>query len=177
MPDEHAPRPKFWGKYLARVVDVQDPARRGRVKVEVPQINISNNDAWADPCVPFAGKDLGFFFLPKVDSMVWVEFQAGESTHPIWTGCLWAKDDIDAADLPGDTPDIKFIKTEKFTIRIDDGEGTLTISVKGDDGTSITIDANKIDAQANTITNTASSKKTELTGSSFSVNDGALEVT
>lgn len=178
MQDEHGQhqRSKLYGKYLGTVVDLKDPQGRGRVRVTVPQVFI-DKDTWADPCVPFAGKDVGFFFLPKVGTMVWVEFQAGEATHPIWTGCLWVKNDIAEADRPGATPDIKFLKTEKFMIRIDDAEGTLTITVRGDNGSNIVIDANQIAAEANTISNKASSKKTELTGSSFSVNDGALEVT
>ena len=177
MPDDSAhQQSKLFGKYLGKVIDLKDPEGRGRIKVQVPQVLITA-DAWADPCVPFAGTDVGFFFLPKVGTMVWVEFQAGEATHPIWSGCLWAKNEIPAADRPGDTPDIKFIRTEKFQIRIDDAEGTLTIAVRGDNGSNIVIDANQITAESSTITNKTSSRKTELTGSSFSVNDGALEVT
>ena len=173
--NDETQRSKLYGKYLGTVVDLRDPDGRGRVRVSVPQVFISA-ETWADPCVPFAGKDVGFFFLPKVGSMVWIEFQAGEATHPSWTGCLWTKNDIPAADRPGDTPDIKFLKTEKFMIRIDDAEGKLTIAVRGDNGSNIVIDANQIASESNTITNKASSRKTELTGTSFNVNDGALEV-
>lgn len=166
---------KLYGKFRGTVTDTADPLGRGRLKVQVPQV-LGESEIWALPCVPYAGKDVGFFFLPKVGTMVWIEFEAGDPSFPIWTGCMWALGDIEPADAPARDRDIKFLKTEKFMVRIDDNEGKVTIAIRTEQGSSLVIDANQITGESNTITNKASSKKTELTSSSFSVNDGALEV-
>ena len=181
MPDEAPQRAaeqdssKRYGKYLGIVKNTADPLRRGRLKVQVPQV-LGETEIWALPCVPYAGKDVGFLFLPKKETSVWIEFEAGDPSHPIWTGCLWALGDIDAADAPSEDSDIKFLKTEKFMVHIDDKEGKVTIAIRNQQGSSIVLDANQITNESNTITHKTSSKKTELTASSFSVNDGAMEV-
>jgi uncharacterized protein involved in type VI secretion and phage assembly len=167
---------KLYGKYRGTVTDTVDSLGRGRLKVQVPQV-LGESEMWALPCVPYAGKDVGFLFLPKVGTMVWIEFEAGDPSYPIWTGCMWALGDIDPADAPAQDRDVKFLKTEKFMVRVDDNEGKVTIAIHTQQGSSLVIDANQITCESNTITHKASSKKTELTSSSFSVNDGALEVT
>jgi uncharacterized protein involved in type VI secretion and phage assembly len=162
---------KFFGKYSGSVTDNRDPLLRGRLRVKVPQV-LGEAEVWALPCVPYAGKDVGFFTLPKTGTVVWVEFEAGDPSFPIWTGCLWALGDIAAADAQ---PDIKFFKTEKFTLRIDDAAGEITIENQG--GSQIVISPNDIKSKSGSLTSESTGgKKTELTASSFSVNDGALEV-
>jgi hypothetical protein len=162
---------RFFGKYRGTVTDNRDPLTRARLKVQVPQV-LGDAEVWALPCVPFAGKDVGFFALPKTGTMVWVEFEAGDPSYPIWTGAMWALGDITPEDA---VPDVKFLKTEKFTLRIDDVVGEITISNQG--GTQITLGAVELNLKSSTVTTEASGgKKTELTAVSFSVNDAALEV-
>jgi uncharacterized protein involved in type VI secretion and phage assembly len=162
---------KFYGKYRGTVTDNTDTLARGRLKVQIPQV-LGEAEVWALPCVPYAGKDVGFFAMPKVGTMVWIEFEAGDSSYPIWTGTTWALGDIAADDA---SPDVKFFKTDKFTLRIDDAAGEIVISNQG--GSEIKLGANEIHIKSSTITSEAQGKKTELSSSSFSVNDGALEVT
>ncbi len=101
---------EFFGKYRGVVKSNQDPLGRGRLQVIVPQV-LENSPAWAMPCVPYAGKERGFFAMPDVGTGVWVEFEAGNPSFPIWTGCFWNKDDIPRADS---VPEIKFFKTKKI---------------------------------------------------------------
>lgn len=163
---------KFFGKYRGTVTDNRDTLARGRLKVQIPQV-LGDAEVWALPCVPYAGKDVGFFAMPKTGSMVWVEFEAGDASFPIWTGSTWALGDIAADDA---SPDIKFFKTDKFTLRIDDAAGEIIISNQG--GSQIKLSSNEINIKSSQVTTEASGgKKTELGSSSFSVNDGALEVT
>ena len=84
---------KFYGKYRGTVTDNQDSLARGRVKVQVPQV-LGDAEVWALPCVPYAGKDVGFFAMPKKGAMVWVEFEAGDASYPIWTGSSWALGEV-----------------------------------------------------------------------------------
>ncbi len=164
-------RSQFFGKYRGRVVDNDDPEMRGRLKVVVPQV-LENVEVWALPCVPFAGKDMGFYTMPEKGTGVWIEFEAGDASFPIYSGFFWNKNDIASADAK---PTIKFFKTKKFTLRIDDSVGEILI--ENDSGSQIKMTATEISTKSSTVkTEGAGGKKTELTAVSFNVNNGAFEV-
>jgi uncharacterized protein involved in type VI secretion and phage assembly len=161
----------FFGKYRGIVKDNKDSLKRGRLQVIVPQV-LEAHPVWAMPCVPYAGKERGFFAMPDVGTGVWIEFEAGNPSFPIWVGCFWNKDDIPAADAK---PEIKFFKTKKFTLRIDDSVGEVTI--ENESGSQIVLTAQDVTVKSSTVkTEATGGKKTELSAVSFSVNDGALEV-
>ncbi len=162
---------KFFGKYRGIVTDNRDPLFRGRLKVKVPQV-LGESEVYALPCVPYAGKDVGFFALPKTGTVVWIEFEAGDPSYPIWTGCTWARGDISASDA---IPEVKFIKTDKFTLRIDDLVGEITI--ENEAGSQVVVGPLEVKIKSAAVTTEATGgRKTELTAVSFSVNDAALEV-
>jgi len=171
---EAIPRPdpaQFLGKFRGVVKNNKDSLGRGRLLVVVPQV-LENNEVWAMPCVPYAGKERGFFAMPDVGTGVWVEFEAGNPNFPIWVGCFWNKDDIPSADSG---PDIKFFKTKKFTLRIDDSVGEVTL--ENESGSQVVLTATEVTVKSSTVkTEATGGKKTELSAVSFSVNDGALEV-
>ena len=171
---EAIPRPEpaqFFGKFRGVVKNNSDSLGRGRLLVVVPQV-LENQEVWAMPCVPYAGKERGFFAMPDVGTGVWVEFEAGNPSFPIWVGCFWNKDDIPSADSK---PEIKFFKTKKFTLRIDDSVGEVTL--ENESGSQVVLTATDITVKSSTVkTEATGGKKTELSAVSFSVNDGALEV-
>lgn len=68
---------QFHGKYRGKVLKNQDPLSLGRLQVSVPAVLGEGSLSWAMPCVPYAGKDVGFFMLPSEGSNVWVEFEGG----------------------------------------------------------------------------------------------------
>ena len=77
-----------FGKYRATVSDNEDPTASGRLKVDVPSANIT--DVWAAACLPPVPQSL--VQLPASGSGVWVEFEEGDTSRPIWTGILWGAD-------------------------------------------------------------------------------------
>lgn len=78
---------RIYGKRRARVVENQDPERRGRIRVENTEIYGASKSPWVMPCFPFyGGRDCGFFSVPPVGSLVWVEFEEGLVEYPIYTG-------------------------------------------------------------------------------------------
>jgi len=85
----------FFGKYRGRVLDNRDPLHLGRLSVSVPDV-LGDAMGWALPCVPFAGPGIGFLALPPVGANVWVEFEAGDPDHPIWSGCFWSPGQLPA---------------------------------------------------------------------------------
>lgn len=80
----------YYGKYRAKVVDVQDPQRRGRIRVLCPKVLGEAKSAWCEPCIPVAYDFGGDFAIPKLGEFVWVEFEEGNSNKPIYTGGLWS---------------------------------------------------------------------------------------
>jgi len=87
---------KYYGKYRGMVIANEDPERRGRVLVQVPDVTGLVPSTWAMPCVPFAGIQNGAWVLPQMGAGVWVEFEQGNPDYPIWSGCFWSS----AADVP-----------------------------------------------------------------------------
>ena len=161
---------RFYGKYRGIVSDNNDPTSRGRLKVSVPAV-MGGTPVWAMPCVPYAGDGVGFFALPEPGTGVWVEFEAGNPSYPIWVGCFWGDGQIDAADA---VPSIKFLKTKSMKIRIDDSNGELLI--ENDSGSSIKLTALDITHKSKTVTQSTDATKTVLDSVRFDVNNGAFTV-
>lgn len=119
---------KHYGKYRGRVVENEDEEGIGRILVDVPQFP-NMISAWAMPCTPYAGPDVGFYAIPPVGANVWVEFEHGNLNKPIWSGCFWGN----ALEMPSHPalPTNKVFKTEMCTLTLSDipGEGaTLTVT-------------------------------------------------
>ena len=107
------------GKYRGLVVDNLDPLQLGRLRVEVPQV-AQSPVAWALPCVPYAGFQVGVYFIPPIGANVWVEFEAGDIDYPIWVGCFWSEGE--KPELAVD-PGVKLIQTQTATIMLNDTPG------------------------------------------------------
>src|SRR5262245_13830722 len=88
-PDKVATRRRYFGKYKGVVVNNVDPLFIGRLQVIVPDVASLVPTTWAMPCVPVAGINMGMFSPPLMGSGVWVEFEHGDPSKPIWVGCYW----------------------------------------------------------------------------------------
>ncbi len=81
---------RYYGKYRGYVHEVTDPEGRGRLRAIVPRLlGPDTPTGWAMPAAPYAGPDQGFFTVPDVGSGVWIEFEEGDLSRPIWTGQWW----------------------------------------------------------------------------------------
>jgi hypothetical protein len=120
---------RFFGKYRGKVANNIDPLMRGRLQVSVPSILGESRLSWAMPCVPYAGKNVGFYALPPLNANVWVEFEEGDPDYPIWSGCFWGKGELPLP--PPAAPTTKMFKTDTITLTFDDipGAGGLTVEV------------------------------------------------
>ncbi len=87
---------KFLGKYRGLVIDNIDPEMRGRILVQVPDISTFFPSTWALPCLPVGGMQAGLFAVPPIGAGVWIEFEQGDLSYPIWTGCFFGT----AAEVP-----------------------------------------------------------------------------
>jgi hypothetical protein len=73
---------RFYGIYRGIVSDVNDPQTLNRVKVKVPQILADQVTQWAWP-VENQGVEAP---LPIVGQGVWVMFEGGDPSYPVWLG-------------------------------------------------------------------------------------------
>ncbi|MGO9080760.1 MAG: phage baseplate assembly protein V [Streptosporangiaceae bacterium] len=156
-------RTRFYGKYRGIVSEVD--AATMRIKATVPSVLGEVATGWCMPCVPYAGPNAGFAFLPEAGSGVWIEFEGGDVSFPIWVGGYWREGEC-PADAAGD---VKVIVTRApHKLEFDDGGSSITLS--DPNGNTVTLDSSGITlASGQSVTVVVSS-------SSVSVNDGALEV-
>jgi hypothetical protein len=80
---------KFFGKYRGVVTNNIDPMRMGRVTVQVPDVFGAAGSGLAMPCVPCNVPKTAGSSLPRIGATVWVEFEQGDPSRPIWTGCFY----------------------------------------------------------------------------------------
>lgn len=188
-------RSRYFGKYRGTVVDNADSTGRARLQVEVPAV-LGDLHVWAMPCVPYAGDGVGFFALPDAGTGVWVEFEGGDPSFPIWTGCFWGDGQVPASPAAAS---VKMWKTGAVTLTIDDDAGELV--VENQDGSTVTWSdevrteaggsshavgssgvasdggGGTVDVTSSGVTiSSGGSGAVDVTSASVSVNSGALEV-
>ena len=96
--------PSFPGLYLAQVEQVadleaeksaesvelgkpSDRLKRGEIRISIPSIfgeTAAKNLLRARPCFPY-----GHFFVPEKGDKVWVAFENGNPTAPVWLGICY----------------------------------------------------------------------------------------
>jgi len=81
---------KLIGKYRGRVENNVDPLQRARLLISSPMALGDRVVEWAAACVPYAQPGVGLLSIPPVGAEVWVEFEAGDRAHPVWTGFIWS---------------------------------------------------------------------------------------
>ena len=153
---------RFYGKYRGVVTDVD--ASTMRIKASVPSVLPNGGTGWAMPCVPYAGPQVGVIMLPETGSGVWIEFEGGDVSFPVWVGMYWH-----SGEIPSEaSATVKSIITSAGSIALDDDAGSITLT----------------DAQQNTVvldsdgvTSTSGSSSVAIGASGVDVNDGAFEVT
>jgi uncharacterized protein involved in type VI secretion and phage assembly len=158
---------RYYGKYRGRVTSTDDPDGLGRLKAKVPRLLGDEETGWALPAFAYGGAaEQGFFAVPDVDAGVWIEFEGGDLSYPVWSGTWYTSNAIPEKATPGK----KVLKTRSGHKLVLDDDGQ-TLELTDSNGNSIVMDSNGIaisDANGNSI---------KMTASGISVNDGALEIT
>lgn len=167
---------RHFGKYRGTVVNNIDPLMRGRLLVEVPDAVGLTPSSWAEACVPLAGPTgppMGTWFVPPVGAGVWVEFERGDPSRPIWSGCRWGtpadpptlalnglpaspsivlqtagQNAIAISDLPGPTGGIMLKSTTGATLIVND----VGIFIQNGKGASIVMAGPTVSVNAGALT-------------------------
>jgi uncharacterized protein involved in type VI secretion and phage assembly len=156
-------RHRYYGKYRGTVTDVD--AATLRIKANVPAVLGAVPTGWCVACVPYAGPDVGFFFVPDIGAGVWIEFEGGDVSYPIWSGCYWR-----AGELPSDaSPSVRGVVTgAPHKLLFADDDETVTLSDAND---------NEVTLDSSGITQARGTQQVVVGDASVNINSGALEVT
>lgn len=121
---------RFYGKYRGLVVSNTDPLNVGRIQAMVPEVLGEIPSGWAVPCAPYSGTQAGFFAIPMVGAGVWIEFEAGDTSRPIWVGGWWGAADVPMKPMGVPTmPTTKILRSDfGLIIALDDTAQNVTIS-------------------------------------------------
>lgn len=115
----------LFGKYRGTVESVEEGGDLGIISVKIPSIWGRNRVIdQVRPCSPFAGSKHGFVAIPEPGDGVWVEFEAGNTSRPIWTGFWWADD---AIPEPKGKLVRSFITTKGHKLLLDDDANELKL--------------------------------------------------
>lgn len=176
-------RTRFFGKYRGSVEEVGEGGELGYLRVKVPEVYGENNiSPWARPVVPLAGSGYGCLVLPKKDDGVWIEFEAGDISRPIWTGFWWGEED-ELPDPSGvDTRVIITPKGHKFILD-DEGDeirvvhsGDSEIKISGDEILLSHSGGSEIKMTGSEILLKVGGSQISITSGSVDINKGALVV-
>lgn len=145
---------RFYGLYRGTVQSNKDPDNQGRIKVVVPSIGDHEIGDWAYPVMIHGGKDpdddakkYGEFWPPEEGDGVWVAFENGDPSIPIYMGGWYAKDELyeDFQAESEKSPTARGWRTKgghKIVLDDKDGEQVLTVSwTNGEDESKLQIDS------------------------------------
>lgn len=86
---------KFYSSYRAFVVDNEDPKGMNRLILLVPFYNINKPlTFWAYPKGQKGGMNHGSFDIPNKGDMVWVSFEAGNISSPLWEYASYGENEL-----------------------------------------------------------------------------------
>ena len=154
-------RNRFYGKYRGTVTRVDSSTLR--IKAKVPSVLLGQETGWCTACFPYAGPGVGLVFLPEEGAGVWIEFEGGDVSQPIWTGCY-----LRAGEAPDDAaPSVKVIVT-KANHRIVLNDESETIEIRDDHDNIVTLDSDGIRLDRG--------KSVVVNDSKVDINSGGLEV-
>ena len=170
---------KYYGKYRGTVLNNVDPELRGRLMLTVPDVLGAIPSSWAEPCVPLAGPTgppMGVYMVPPIGAGVWVEFEQGDSDHPIWAGCRWGTtSDIPTLAKAGNPADPNIVMQSllQHTFMISDmppSPATGGIILKSTTGAMIVVNDSGIYIQ------NGKGASITMIGPTVAVNNGALTI-
>lgn len=135
---------RWYGVFVALVVDIKDPDNQGRVKVALPWSPDAGGqrfEAWARLATMFGGNNRGSWFVPDVDDEVLVGFEHGDPRRPCVLGGLWNGRDKPPAAMDGAGKNYKKVLRSRNGVQItlDDQDGREQLLLETPGGQTFTL--------------------------------------
>ncbi|ALN85866.1 phage-related baseplate assembly family protein [Lysobacter capsici] len=135
---------RWYGVFVALVVDIKDPDNQGRVKVALPWSPDAGGqrfEAWARLATMLGGNNRGSWFVPDVDDEVLVGFEHGDPCRPCVLGGLWNGRDQPPASMDGAGKNYKKVLRSRNGVQItlDDQDGREQLLLETPGGQTFTL--------------------------------------
>lgn len=135
---------RWYGVFVALVVDIKDPDNQGRVKVALPWSPDADGqrfEAWARLATMLGGNNRGSWFVPDVDDEVLVGFEHGDPCRPCVLGGLWNGRDQPPASMDGAGKNYKKVLRSRNGVQItlDDQDGREQLLLETPGGQTFTL--------------------------------------
>jgi hypothetical protein len=118
----------FPGLYKGQVTNNQDDAKRGRLKLTIPQVTgDEEHPEWAEPVglAMTPGQGYGSLDLPQNYDWVWVEFDGGNPNYPRWRPGWWGDGEL-PDPFNANYPDVRGFRTKAgHVFFVDDKDGKV----------------------------------------------------
>lgn len=128
------------GVVVGEVTDNNDPKNMGRLKIEFPWRESSDESHWARMATPMAGADMGQYFLPEVGDEVLVSFARGDERFPYVLGALWNSDQKPPEKNTGNNDVRKIHSRSGHEVILDDATQDGKVEVSSSSGHTVTLD-------------------------------------
>ncbi|HEX8146420.1 MAG TPA: phage baseplate assembly protein V [Pyrinomonadaceae bacterium] len=160
---------RVYGVVVGVVTNNQDPEKMGRVKLQFPWLNQTDESNWARVATMMAGKDRGTWFLPEVGDEVLVAFEHGDVQFPYVIGSLWNGVDTPPRDNADGKNSERVIKSRSgHELIFGDEDGKEKVEIKTKAGHQILLD-DASGSEKITLTDKSGSNKIELDSAAGSV--------
>ena len=131
---------KRYGIFPCIVSNINDPDKRGRIKVVCPDVlGDEAVSAWCEPVVPVAYDEGGDFCLPPKGEAVWVMFIDGDVNRPVYLGGWWSTNKTPLGDDYSGLENTRVISYAGNKITMKDG--VIKIDTGGDTKVTIKCDS------------------------------------
>ena len=132
-PSHRQIRESYPGLYVGKVE--ANNLELGKIKVSIPAIfDQTNPDSLviARPCLPY-----GHFFVPEVGDKVWLAFENGNPSNPVWIG-IWYREGTVPSESDVSPPVKRLIHSAKnHTILLDDTDDSEAVIIQDKAGNRI----------------------------------------
>lgn len=140
---------RYHGLYLAEVVDVNDPEKLGRVRIQSDQFGDAGAEpAWAVVARPAAGDKTGLFFTPKPGDQVIMGYVVGDVREPLILG--YAHSTKNKPDDKKVDPDKHGIVTKAGSVVFDEKGGSIVVTFDGPPLWKLTLDKGGVKIEGDT---------------------------
>lgn len=142
---------RHYGKFRGFVTNNDDPESLGRIRAKVPEVLHDVETGWALPCTPYSGDATGLWAVPEPGAGVWIEFEAGDVSRPIWTGCWWIRDKAPRDESGASVrPQTRLLRSEQgLMLALHDRDKQVALSdADGRNILRIEVDAGKVSVRA-----------------------------
>ncbi len=124
--------PGIGGLHIGKMVKSDgDPAKMGRIQIEIPTLNGDNNVVWARLASTWASSEYGSFIIPDAGDEVVVGFFNNDPCYPVVLGSIYSSSRKSPYELTAENNVRALVTKEKIKLIFDEKDKSVTIETPG----------------------------------------------